>query len=39
VVTPFPDWVPGDVAAAAARLDAVTARAALGAWASTSPQG
>jgi hypothetical protein len=32
VVTPFPDWVPADVVAAAADLDPDAARAALGPW-------
>lgn len=32
VVTPFPDWVPDDVARAATALTAEAARAQLGAW-------
>ena len=33
LVTPFPDWVPLDVVAAARALDPATARAQLGPWA------
>jgi len=32
LVTPFPDWVPEDVAAAAERLSTDSARSQLGAW-------
>jgi len=32
VLTPFPEWVPADVAAAARTLSASDARAQLGAW-------
>jgi hypothetical protein len=32
VITPFPDWVPDDVARDAATLTVETARAQLGAW-------
>ena len=32
IVTPFPDWVPRDVAAAARALDPAAARAQLGPW-------
>ena len=32
LVTPFPDWVPDDVARAATALTADDARAQLGAW-------
>lgn len=32
ITTPFPDWVPDDVLAAADELDIDTARAALGSW-------
>jgi hypothetical protein len=32
--TPFPDWVPDDVLAAARKLDVDTARTQLGSWAS-----
>jgi hypothetical protein len=38
VVTPFPDWVPRDVKAAAARLDAAAARAQLGPWVDARPK-
>ena len=38
VVTPFPDWVPRDVKAAAARLDAAAARAMLGPWVDAKPK-
>jgi len=34
IVTPFPDWVPADVARAARGLDPAAARAQLGSWAS-----
>jgi hypothetical protein len=38
VVTPFPDWVPADLVAAAAALDRAAARAALGPWVDRAPR-
>lgn len=38
VRTPFPDWVPDDVARAARRLAVEQARAALGEWAASAPR-
>ncbi len=37
IVTPFPDWVPRDVAAAARALDPAAARAQLGPWVEAAP--
>lgn len=37
VLTPYPEWVPPDVARAARELDIERARAALGAWAASLP--
>jgi hypothetical protein len=38
VVTPFPEWVPADVAVAGRAMDGAAARAALGEWVDRAPR-